>query len=397
MNAIKSYIEVLKVRNVLLLSIMTFFYSLTFYTTVFTLFLLERGLNYTEIFLLESILSASIFLFEIPSGVLADRFGRKKIIVFSVLMFAISTYIVAISHSFLWFIVESVLYGIGVAAMSGADSALIYESLQNKSKKALSDHSFSLISSSASLAMIVSLPLGGIMAANSLELPVYITCISLTVAVFVTLFIKETNSVSKEKKVKKSIRHSLGYVFKEHPFLFYFQCIQSVASGFIFSLWYLNQPLFLEYKIELKFFGWIMLAVNLCITLVVLIAPAIRKKMGSMMVFFLTILLPGVSFILISLQPGWIIGLILFGLAFTVHSINGPIYRSFVNEQIPDRDRATTLSIISFVGSVVGMVIKPVVGFIADISLDLTFLVMGVVMVGISFVVPRIMRKIDVT
>ncbi|GAA0323772.1 MFS transporter [Bacillus carboniphilus] len=391
MNSIKSYIEVIKVRNVFLLSLMTFFYSLTFYTTVFTLFLLERGLNYFEIFLLESVLSASIFLFEIPSGALADRFGRKKVIVLSMILFAISTYIVAVSHSFLWFVVESILYGIGVAAMSGADSAMIYESLK---KKELADHSFSLISSAASLAMIVSLPLGGMMAAVSLELPVYITCISLTVAVLVALFLRETQVSDEDKPVKKSIRHSLGYVFKEHPFLFYFQCIQSVASGFIFSLWYLNQPLFLEYNIELKFFGWIMLAVNLCITLFVLIAPTIRKKIGSLMVFLLTILLPGVSFILIALQPGWIAGLLLFGLAFIIHSINGPIYRTFINERIPDQDRATTLSIISFVGSVVGMVIKPLIGWMADFSLEATFMVMGVVMVVGALVVPMIIGKL---
>jgi MFS family permease len=57
--------------------------------------------------------------------VLADRFGRKKVIIFAVFLYVLSTYILTFSHQYFWFLVESALYGMGITAMSGADTALI--------------------------------------------------------------------------------------------------------------------------------------------------------------------------------------------------------------------------------------------------------------------------------
>ncbi|MBM6617225.1 MFS transporter [Bacillus sp. RD4P76] len=117
MKTLYKYKEMFGVRNVRILTLVTFFYSLTFYTTIYTIFLKERGLSYFEIFLLESILSAAIFIFEIPSGKLADKFGRKKLVILSVFLYAVSSFILAFSHHYFWFVVEAICYGIGIAAM----------------------------------------------------------------------------------------------------------------------------------------------------------------------------------------------------------------------------------------------------------------------------------------
>ncbi|MET3698284.1 predicted MFS family arabinose efflux permease [Bacillus oleivorans] len=394
MKSIHFYLETLKVRNILILSLATFLYSLTFYTTIFTLFLVERGLNYVEIFLLESILSASIVLFEVPSGVLADRFGRKKVIIASICLFTLSTFIIAFSHSFLWFVVESVLYGIGIAAMSGADSAMIYESLQKKQKKALADYSFSSLSTAATMAMVISLPLGGWMAEYSLDLPVYITCMSLTAATAVSFFLKETYINETKKSETKRIIHSLGTIIKKSPFLFLFQAIQSMASGFVFSLVYLNQPLFLSYDIEMQAFGWIMLVIHLLSSGVVLMAPMVRRKYGLTFIFSFTFFAPGISLFLLSFQPSMIMGITLLTLAITIHGVNDPIYRTFLNELVSDQNRATSLSIINLTGSIVGMCIKPLIGFFTEIDLYPAFTLMGSIMMTLAILIPFMLKKI---
>ena len=59
--------------NLRWLAITQFLTQMTFYSTVIVAFQSERGLNLTEMFLLESLLSLTIFLFEVPTGILADR------------------------------------------------------------------------------------------------------------------------------------------------------------------------------------------------------------------------------------------------------------------------------------------------------------------------------------
>lgn len=390
MKSIYKYKEMFEMRNVRILTFVTFFYSLTFYTTIYTVFLKERGLSYFEIFLLESILSAAIFLFEIPSGKLADRFGRKKLVIFSVFLYTISAYILAFSHHYFWFVVEAFLYGVGVAAMSGADTALIYDDLKRANKEDCSDYAFSLTGTAVTVAMIFSLPVGGWLAEYSLELPLYVTCVSLVIAFALTFLLKEVENVAEKVTHSKT---TILSVFREYPTLVLIQVIQSFSFGVVFSLLYLNQPLFIDYEIELKYFGIIMLVVNVLTTVAMLLVPKVREKLGQNAVMILAIALPGVLLIALALFPPVTLGIILFGLIQVFHSMKGPVYRTLINEHIPDANRATTLSIISFVGGVVGMLMKPLIGFLSDVSLYTSFMVLGVGMVIASFIMGAALRR----
>jgi MFS family permease len=396
METIKQYLETFKIRNVGLLVLARVFYSLTLYTTIFTLFLLKRGLDYWEIFLLESVLSAAIFIFEIPSGILADKFGRKKLVVLSVTLFALSTYIIAFSHSFFGFIIESFLYGLGVAAMSGTDSAIIYESLQQKDKTALSRFAFSLTNLTDSFAMVISLPVGGFLASYNLDLPIYVTCIPMTIAVILTLFMRETRiDRVREPTTKGLAKSSLKAVVKQHPYLVLLQVFLSLVFGAVFSLNYLNQPLFVEYHIPVSYFGFIMLAVNLLMTAAVLVTPVLQERLHDALLFFLTILLPGLLFIVLAIDPPEIFGVPLLGLILIVNSIRGPLYQTFINDQIQESERATILSMISFAGSLVGMCFKPIIGILTDIDhLHMTFMVFGILLTLLSFAVVHIIRRV---
>lgn len=337
-------------------------------------------------------MSAAIFLFEIPTGKLADRFGRKKLVIVSVFLYAISAFILAFSHHYFWFVVEAFLYGIGVAAMSGADTALIYEDLKRANKEDRADYAFSLTGTAVTAAMIFSLPIGGWFAEYSLELPLYVTCVSLVIAFGLTFLLREVENVA--GKVTKSKTTVLS-VIREYPLLLLLQVIQSFSFGVVFSLLYLNQPLFIDYEIELKYFGVIMLVVNVLTTVAMLLVPKVRGKLGQNAVMILATALPGILLISLSLFPPVMIGISLFGLIQVFHSMKGPVYRSLVNEYISDVDRATTLSIISFVGGVVGMLVKPLIGYLSDVSLYTSFIVLGVGMLIASYIMGATLRRLN--
>ncbi|MHB1293930.1 MAG: hypothetical protein ACYC4R_02935 [Anaerolineae bacterium] len=73
-------------RNIKLLIAARFLANLGFVYPVYTLFPLSRDLNLTSVLTLESVLVAMLILWKVLSRALADRFGKKQIIVFSTLL-----------------------------------------------------------------------------------------------------------------------------------------------------------------------------------------------------------------------------------------------------------------------------------------------------------------------
>ena len=102
------------------LALITFFSSLYFYIHVNTLYLQSRSLNLLEIRSLESIIILTIFLAEVPTGVIADRIGRKWSVVLALAFQALGEILYLFSSTFPAFVFIAVLAGIGFAFLSGA-------------------------------------------------------------------------------------------------------------------------------------------------------------------------------------------------------------------------------------------------------------------------------------
>ena len=96
---------------------------------IIVLFFQEHGLTLTEIMLLQSIYSLSVAFFEIPSGYMADLFGRRHTIILGTIFSFIGYLVFSFYDGFYVFALAQVLIGIGGSLMSGSDSALLYDTL----------------------------------------------------------------------------------------------------------------------------------------------------------------------------------------------------------------------------------------------------------------------------
>ena len=115
---------------------------------IIVLFFQEHGLTLAEVMLLQALYSISVAAFEIPSGYIADIFGRKKTIILSTIFCFIGYLIFSFYSGFYQFAIAEVLVGIGGSLMSGSDSAIIYDTLlEKKSQEEFQYHFFSRFSS----------------------------------------------------------------------------------------------------------------------------------------------------------------------------------------------------------------------------------------------------------
>ena len=107
-----------------------FLKNLRFFDAFFILFLIEKGLSFTQIGILYAVREIFTSIFEIPSGIIADTFGRKNSLIGSFFIFIVSFYVFYISNDFWFFLIAFILYGIGDAFRSGAHKGMIMDYLK---------------------------------------------------------------------------------------------------------------------------------------------------------------------------------------------------------------------------------------------------------------------------
>ena len=123
-------------HNVRAFTLFRMFFSARFYYPVYALIFFDHGLTLEQFGFLNAIWAATIVLFEVPSGALADTLGRKKLLVIASICMVLGMFVLLIapvdggSLTLTLFVWNRILSGIAEAAASGADEALAYDSLK---------------------------------------------------------------------------------------------------------------------------------------------------------------------------------------------------------------------------------------------------------------------------
>ena len=107
-----------------------FLKNLRFFDAFLILYLVEKGLPYTQIGVLYAIREIAINISEIPSGIVADTIGRKKALVGSFLVYILSFLFYYLARDFWMFLPAFLLFGVADAFRSGTHKGMIMEYLR---------------------------------------------------------------------------------------------------------------------------------------------------------------------------------------------------------------------------------------------------------------------------
>jgi MFS family permease len=106
-----------------------FFQSFVFWYAIEKPFLAHLGLDKEAIALIATVFSASYLLVNIPSGILADRWSRRNVLVLASLCLAIACALASSSHGFLTYAVASFIFGAFIASTQGTYDSIIYDTV----------------------------------------------------------------------------------------------------------------------------------------------------------------------------------------------------------------------------------------------------------------------------
>ncbi len=99
-------------------------------STIYSVFvILELGLDPLQLVLLGTILEGTYLLFEVPTGVVADTFGRRASIVVSLIGSGVAFFLLGVANSFAMAILSQALWGVFATFSSGADVAWLTDEI----------------------------------------------------------------------------------------------------------------------------------------------------------------------------------------------------------------------------------------------------------------------------
>jgi MFS family permease len=127
----------------------------------------SNGLSMKDIMVLQAVYSIAIVALEIPSGYMADVIGRKKTLIIGAVFGTIGFTTYSFSHGIAGFLLAEIILGIGQSCVSGADSALLYDSLLERDEEKKYTRFEGRITSLGNIAEAVAGIAGGLLAGLS--------------------------------------------------------------------------------------------------------------------------------------------------------------------------------------------------------------------------------------
>jgi MFS family permease len=349
---------------------------------VITLYFQARGLSYLQINSLWGIIVGVQALAEVPTGIIADKIGRKFSIIIALALQFLGEFIFIFADSYLFFVLVCTIAGIGFSFLSGCFEAMMYDTLKAQNRQQQMQKVAGLNGSFALAATMIGSVIGGFITAN-LELSNFVLAIILT-ALFVFLsflagFLLKEPSLEYKHSGDSSLKLLKDGVnlLKTNRSLRRIIMLSLLATPFINYLLNFYPPYFVKANVSGYFFGVTLAIASLLGFFTSKYAYLFEKVFGVTKGVMLAVLLPGIFYFLLAIISHSILSIILVVFAFGSMHIQKPIFLDYLNRHIESKNRATVLSLINVVSGFYVAIMGLLIGLIADISLSFSFIFMG--------------------
>lgn len=355
---------------------------------IVVLFYQSNSMGMHDIFVLKAIYSVAIVAMEIPSGWMADVWGRKKTLILGSIFGSLGFLIYSFSFGFWAFAVAEIILGIGHSFVSGADSALLYDSLKADQKTDKYIREEGRITSVGNFAEAIAGVAAGFLAAISLRTPFYFQFAVAAIAIPAALTMTEPKIHSKEHIHSiRQLFNNIKSTFLKDQNLRISILISSVTGTATLTFAWLVQPFFEAVGLPVEMFGIFWTALNLTVGVSSVFAHKVAGFFGRKWSLLIVIVLLASGYVFSGISISYV-GFAFLFLFYLVRGIATPIFKNYINAFTASEVRATMLSVRNFLIRIVFAGIGPLLGWITDnIGLDRAFIFAGVIYLVSSLVI----------
>lgn len=368
-------------KNLYILYGMALLQGMVFYGPIATLYRQAQGVSVLEITIIESISLALGILLEVPWGVIADRIGYRRTIIFCSGLYFISKIIFWQANGFAGFLLERVMLSVVLAGFSGVDSSILYLSCQGQD----SQKAFGIYNTMGMVGLLMAASVFSLLIQNNYSLAGFLTVISYGLAALLSLGLTEVKETTAEAVRPEPFRTTLQSTLRNRTFLLFLIGVAFLSETHQTITVFLNQLQYTRCGMSNTVIGILYIVATL-LGLLGVYSASVTNRLGTKRSFFLFCGLAAVSCLTLAVTaqafPS-VLGILVLRLSNTLFQ---PFQSKIQNRQIQTDNRATALSIHSMLISCIAIGTNLVFGALSDWSLPAAFLFGGsICILGLIF------------
>lgn len=365
-----------------------FLKNLRFFDAFLLLFFIDNGITYTQIGILYATREIAINVLEIPSGIVADTFGRKYSLVLAFALYIFAFLVFYFSTTFLFLLLAIVLMGLGDAFRSGTHKGMIMDYLKSKD---WSQHKVSYYGATRSWSQrgsAISALVAGILVLYSGDYrSIYLLSIIPYLLNFVNILSYPEALNFSQKSKPKSSKKALGTTFRSFGKALrqkqVFAVINSAAlhSAYLKSIKDYIQIVMLNIALAIPILTMVDdkqksgLVIGILYFIIYLLNSQASRFAGKLSRFDQSktaskTLMIGLSMGLLSgimlYQEWWGLAWGLFALIYLIENLRKPVLTGMLADQVPNEILTSVLSAQSFYGTILVSGLALSFGLIAD-------------------------------
>lgn len=350
--------------NIKLLRWFNFFTEFRLYAPIAIIYFIHVTHSYALGGSIFSIIYISAAFLDVPAGLLADRIGRKKIVVLgsTALLFAVIFYAIGMNY---WFLaIGALLEGVSRSLYSGNNDALLYNLLSEEGL-AHEFHTYSgKLSSMFEIALASSGLLGGIIANWSFPLVMWLSVIPQIICVLLSLHIKDIKRIAEPKShVWQDLSKAWqGFLHNPQLRLLSYASVVNYATG---EAVYEFQSAFYNMLLPVWLVGIVKTLANVVAAIGFYLSGRTMRRFHEVTVLMFGAIYSRVANSISLLFPTIVSPFLMMSTSF-FFGLGTTASRSLMQKDFTDKQRATMSSLNSFAGSLVFGILTFTLGLCAD-------------------------------
>ena len=384
------------IRNIYLLG---FLNSFMVVNPIFVPLLQGHGLSMNQVLQTQALFALTVALFEVPSGYVADLWGRRRAMIAGGAISALGFLCLLQAHSFADFLVYEVVLGIGVSLVSGADLALLYDTEVYLQERGLpggagAGKSLSRLIAVEAAASGIAGVVASLLLLWSLQTVVLAQAVIGLLPLLLSLALVEVPRPAVESQHQGNARSIMALFLYGKPVVLWTAFAITVFGLLALYVFWIYQKYWETQGIPIEWYGYIWAALALTVSVSARYAGALEEWLGTRAVLLVVGVLPLLGLLGMALGAGWI-G-VMFGFALQVsRGLSMSIFYEALNRRVPGHFRATVNSLVSLAVRAVFIGTGPLLGFALDsVGVTSTLLLLAAIFAPLIAVVliPLVVR-----
>lgn len=373
------------IRNIMYFN---FFNNCSFERVLWIAYLVSKDISLIKIGIIQSVLNIAMSCFEVPTGVVADKYGRKVSLFIGNFLILFYLLIFLLSNTFSYFLIGVVIYALGLTFISGSGEALIYDNLKGLNLEKKYDSILGKINFVSYIGLVFSILFGGVLESQSYKL---IFIVGIIFRLLCALSILKINEIKEIKDFSENdVEINLFTFFKKYKVIVLYLISSSMFVG-LFSIYDVLGQQILSINGETN-----LMKVSIIFSVLYLSSSGISLIYSKLKKFFSIdklLIINGIimiSLLILTLDERmkayYYIPFILIGSLFEINAMSFDI---IINKITLSRIRATTFSIYSLITTGFMSVFSILITYFLkeSYSFNYNFFILSLLVIGLSTII----------